>query len=137
MWLSRRRKVAVAGNESNVVAGTKKALSGARGRAVGLEGFTGFGVGFGTFIGVGYGVSYGISAGVGRGAPYKLPNFTFGPTVGAIFGFGVGVGRIVGINFGRDDIDWQEVIMGSRSWGVERKPRKKIPRTNVKTLPST
>ncbi|KAA8492568.1 hypothetical protein FVE85_8075 [Porphyridium purpureum] len=98
-----------------------------RGKAVGLGTFWGFGVGAGVFaFGVGYGAGYGVSIGMGSpsaNVPYQIPIFGIGPTLGALCGVGIGFGRITGVKFTDPAIDWEEVVMGTKSWGMSRQSK--------------
>mmetsp|Transcript_7178 Transcript_7178/g.12935 ORF Transcript_7178/g.12935 Transcript_7178/m.12935 type:complete len:152 (-) Transcript_7178:192-647(-) len=92
-----------------------------RTRRVCVRSFTGVGVGYGMFgIGIGIGLGYGVGIGFGQNTPYKIPVINFGPTIGSFIGFGIGFGRINGVNYRDDGIDWMEVFMGAKSWGMTK-----------------
>mmetsp|Transcript_22278 Transcript_22278/g.38495 ORF Transcript_22278/g.38495 Transcript_22278/m.38495 type:complete len:206 (+) Transcript_22278:1-618(+) len=109
-----------------------KEISPLYGKSSGICSFFGLGVGAGAFVfGVGYGAGYGIGIGYGKNAPFHFPLFSFGPMVGPMVGFGIGVGRITGVDFLDPAIDWEEVVMGSKSWGVDRKKNRRNKNAKV------
>mmetsp|Transcript_40716 Transcript_40716/g.161384 ORF Transcript_40716/g.161384 Transcript_40716/m.161384 type:complete len:132 (+) Transcript_40716:753-1148(+) len=90
--------------------------------------FTGFGCGAGAFaFGVGYGFIGGGGIGYGPGMPYARPTVFFGVGFGSFVGVGVGFGRMLGVDFLSPAVDWEEVILGQKSWGISQRSRKKAP----------
>mmetsp|Transcript_9181 Transcript_9181/g.27633 ORF Transcript_9181/g.27633 Transcript_9181/m.27633 type:complete len:127 (+) Transcript_9181:193-573(+) len=98
--------------------------------------FNGIGCGFGSFaFGIGYGAIFGGGVGYGPGMPYRRPTLFFGIGFGPFVGVGVGFGRIMGFNFMLPVIDWEEVILGQKSWGAKSDKNKRSKQPSQRSSP--